>query len=192
MNGGQVLDEDNEKLIAKIQLEFTSGSSISIAKDETKWDIGLLYFTTRNLWFINSKRDKTQIAYENLINVDNVKPRTSKRKTKFTKVLEANHIINIDFKAEMKGKMVIRTVQLSAAKEILKALRSQMEIRLQQGVKRKKGAHKLDKNELLRRLAVMLQMEITEEDKLEFFLGIPENEIVNLMIERNRIMKKAA
>ncbi|MFW9877301.1 MAG: hypothetical protein ACFFG0_29775 [Candidatus Thorarchaeota archaeon] len=185
------MDEDNEKLIAKIQLEFTSGSSISIAKDETKWDIGLLYFTTRNLWFINSQREKTQIAYENLINVDNVKPRTSKRKTKFTKVLEANHIINIDFKAEMDNKMVIRTIQLSAAKEILKAFRSQMEIRLQQGSARKKGAHKLDKNELLRRLAVMLQMEITEEEKLEFFLGIPENEIVNLMIERNRIMKKA-
>ena len=62
--------EDNEKLIAKIQLEYTSGSSIEIAKGEPEWDIGLLYFTNKNLWFINSQKEKTQVSFNNIIDID--------------------------------------------------------------------------------------------------------------------------
>jgi hypothetical protein len=85
----------------------------------------------------------------------------------------------------------IRTIQLSAAKEILKALRSQVQIRIESRGKRKTGAHKLDKNELLRRLAVLIQLEIDDEEKLGYFLGIQERDLINLMIERNRILQKA-
>ncbi len=184
--------EENEELIAKIQLEYTSGTSIAIAKNETEWDIGLLYFTNKNLWFINSNRDRTQVPYIDIISLDNVKPRTSDKKTKFTKVLDASHVVNIDFKTEMENKKVIRTIQLSAAKEILKALCSQMQIRLERRTKKKTGVHKLGKNELLRRLAVLIQLEIDDEEKLEYFLGIPERDLVNLMIERNRILQKVA
>ena len=77
--GGWELVEDNEKLIAKIQLEYTSGSSIDIAKDTIDWDIGLLYFTSKNLWFINSKKERHQISFPNIIDIDNVKPRKSKK-----------------------------------------------------------------------------------------------------------------
>ncbi len=182
--------EENEKLIAKVQLEYTSGTSVAIAKDETDWDIGLLYFTNKNLWFINSKREKTQVPFLDIISVDNVKPRTSDRITKFTKVLEASDVLNIDFKTIIEKKNVIRTVQMSAAKEILKALRSQLQVRVESRTKKTTSKHKLDKNQLLRQLAVLLQLEIDEEEKLEFFLGIPERDLVNLMIERNRIVQK--
>jgi len=185
------LAEESETLIAKIQLEYTSGTSVAIAKDETNWDIGLLYFTNKNLWFINSNREKTQITFGEIISLDNIKSRTSERKTKFTKVLEADHVLNIDFKTKVENRDAIRTIQLSAAKEILKALRSQIQIRLESRVKRKTGAHKLDKNELLRRLAVLIQLEIDDEEKLGYFLGIQERDLINLMIERNRILQKA-
>ena len=183
--------EENEKLIAKIQLEYTSGSSIEIAKGEPEWDIGLLYFTNKNLWFINSQKEKTQVSFSNIIDIDNVKTRTSDKETKFTKVLEADHVINIDFRTKIDDKDVIRTVQLSAAKEVLKALRTQMEVRLENRSKRKKGSHKLDKNELHRRLAVLLQLDINDDEELGYFLGVPESELVNLMIERSRILQSS-
>ena len=185
-------DMANEKLIAKIQLEYTTGSSVAIAMDKTEWDIGLLYFTNKNLWFINSQKERTQVSYPDIIDMDIVKPRTSEKITKFTKVLEADHVINIDYKTVVDDKPAIRTVQLSAAKEILKALRSQMEIRLEKGKKKKKGEHQLGKNELMRRLAVLMELQITEDEKLKYFLGIPERDLVNLMIERTRIMQKGA
>jgi hypothetical protein len=185
-------DKENEKLIAKIQLEYTTGPSVAIAMDKTDWDIGLLYFTDQNLWFINSQKERTQVSYPDIIDLDVVKPRTSDKTTKYTKVLEADHVINIDYKTVVEDKPAIRTVQISAAKEILKALRSQMEVRLDKGKKKKKGEHKLGKNELMRRLAVMLQLQIDDDDKLKYFLGIPERDLVNLMIERNRILQKGS
>ena len=183
--------EETETLIAKIQIEYTSGSSVEIAKDITDWDIGLLYFTNKNLWFINSNKERTQIEFPSIIDVDNIKSRTSTKTTKFTKVLEANHIMNIDFKTVINNQPAIHTIQLSAAKEILSALRSQLQVRVGQKVKSKQGVHKLDKNSLLRRLAVLLQLKIEEEDKLQYFLGIQNRELVNLMLERNRIMQSA-
>jgi len=183
---------ENEKLIAKIQLEYTSGKSIDIAKAITDWDIGLLYFTNKNLWFINSKKERTQIEFPHIIDVDAVKPRTAQKKTKFTKVLEASHLLNIDFRAVIDENPMILTVQLSAAKEILSAIKNQLIIRLEQKTKHKAGEHKLDKNELLRRLAVLLQINIKEEDKLRYFLGVKDRELVNLMLERTRILQKAS
>ena len=181
--------KDTEKLIAKIQLEYTSGSSIEIAKDNTNWDIGLLYFTNKNLWFINSQKERKQVSFPDIIDIDIVKPRRSTKKTKFTKILEANHIMNIDFKTTIEDKPAIQTIQLSAAKEILKALKSQLQVRLEHKTKLKKGKHKLDKNELLRRLSVLLDLEIDEEEKLKYFLGVQDRELVNLMLERNRILQ---
>jgi hypothetical protein len=183
--------EDNEKLIAKIQLEYTSGTSIAIVKDLTEWDIGLLYFTNKNLWFINSQRDRTQIPFMDIINLDTIKARTSEKATKFTKVLGATYCFNIDFKTKVDDKDTILTIQISAAKEILSALKSQLQVRLEHRSKAKKGELQLDKSELLKRLAVLLQLEIDDEEKLEYFLGIPERDLVNLMIERNRILQKA-
>ena len=180
--------EDTEKLIAKIQLEYTSGSSIDIAKGTTDWDIGLLYFTDKNLWFINSQKERTQVSFTEIIDIDTIKPRTSEKETKFTQVLEANHVVNIDFKTTIESKPVIRTIQVSAAKEVLKAFTTQLDIRLSKSPKKKKGTLKLDKNELHRRLSVLMDLEIIDDDKLEYFLGIPENELVNLMIERSRFI----
>ncbi len=182
--------EDTENLIAKIQLEYTSGSSIDIAKGITDWDIGLLYLTDKNLWFINSNKERTQVSFTNIIDIDYIKPRTSEKETKFTKVLEAHHVVNIDFKTSIEDKAVIRTIQLSAAKEVLKAFCTQLDVRLERKSKQKKGTHKLDKNELHRRLTVLMDLEIIDDDKLEYFLGIPENELVNLMIERSRFIKQ--
>jgi hypothetical protein len=170
--GGWELAEDNEELIAKLQMEYQSGSSVEIAKDKAVWNIGLLYFTTDNLWFINSDKERTQISFPEIIDIDEVKPRKSQKKTKFTKVLKAKYIMNIDFRAQIEDKPVIRTVQVSAAKEILKALRTQLEVRLEKRSTPKKGAHKLDKNELLRRLSVLMELKIEEEDKLKYFLGV--------------------
>jgi hypothetical protein len=185
------LVEDNEKLIAKIQLEYTAGTSIDIAKGITEWDIGLLYFTNKNLWFINSNKDRSQVPFMNIIDLDTVKPRTSLKDTKFTKVLEADHVVTIDFRTTIDDAPAIRTVQLSAAKEVLKAIRTQMEVRLDNRPQKKKGKHKLDKSELQRRLAVFLQLKINDDEQLEYFLGIPESELVNLMIERSRLLQAA-
>ena len=182
---------ENEKLIAKVQLEYTSGNSIDIAKAITDWDIGLLYFTNKNLWFINSKKERTQISFPNIIDIDVVKPRSTQKKTKFTKILEANHILNIDFKTIIEDNPKIFTIQLSAAKEILSAIKNQLQIRLEKKTKRKAGTHKLDKNELLRRLAVYIQLQIEEEAKLKYFLGVKDREFVNLMLERTRLMQKS-
>ncbi|WP_455393148.1 hypothetical protein [[Eubacterium] cellulosolvens] len=183
--------EDTEELIAKIQLEYTTGTSIDIAKGITDWDIGLLYFTNKNLWFINSQKERTQVPFVDIIDIDSVKLRTSEKETKFTKVLEADHVVNIDFKTTIDDNSVIRTIQLSAAREVLKAFCTQMDIRLERKTKMKKGTHKLDKSELHRRLTVLLDLEIVDDDKLEYFLGIPESELVNLMIERSRYIQPA-
>lgn len=172
-------------------MEYTSGSSIEIARADTDWNIGLLYFTDKNLWFINSKKERTQISFPNIIDLDIIKPRTTKKKTKFTKILEANHAMNIDFRTTINDKPAIHTIQLSAAKEILSALRSQLQVRLDKKSKHKKGEHKLDRTELLRRLAVLIELDIQEEDKLKYFLGIEDRELGNLMLERTRILQEA-
>ncbi len=95
--------ESNEKLIAKIQLEYLEGTSIEIAKDLTEWDIGLLYFTNKCLWFINSEKQRFQIDFTDIIDIESVKDRTSKRRTKFTEVLKADYVMNIDFKTILAG-----------------------------------------------------------------------------------------
>ena len=154
------MTEDSEKLIAKIQMEYQYGSSIQIARGDLDWDIGLLYFTSQNLWFINSKKDRTQIQFTDIIDIDDVRSRKSKKKTKFTDVLKAKFIMNIDHRTVENDRPVIRTVQISAAKEILKALRSQLNVRMEKRAVQKKGAHKLDKSELMRRLAVLVELEI--------------------------------
>lgn len=182
--------KESEKLIAKIQMEYQFGSSIQIAKDEAGWDIGLLYFTTNNLWFINSNKERTQINFPDVIDIDEVKQRKSKKKTKFTKVLKAKSVMNIDFKTMIDKKPAIQTIQVSAAKEILKALRSQLNVRLEKKTTPKKGAHRLDKHELLRRLTVLVELKIEDDDKLKYFLGIQDRDLVNLMLERNRILQQ--
>lgn len=180
---------EGEKLIAKVQMEFILGSSIEIAKDVLNWDIGLLYFTTDNLWFINSNKEKAQVPFPDIIDIDEVKPRKSKKKTKFTKVLKAKNIMNIDYKTTIDDRPAIRTVRLSAAKEILNALKAQLNVRLEQQTRKRTGTLNLDKDELLRRLAVFLELEISEDDKLKYFLGIQDKDLVNLMLERNRILQ---
>ncbi len=186
------MTEDNEKLIAKIQMEYQYGPSIQIVKDELDWNVGLLYFTTDNLWFINSSKERTQVPFPEIIDIDDIKPRKSQKTTKFTKVLKAKSILNIDFRTLVENKPAIRTIRVSAAKEILNALKSQLQVRVEKGIKPKKGAHKLEKNELLRRLAVLVDIQIEDDDKLKYFLGIQERDLVNLMLERNRILQQSA
>lgn len=181
-----------EKLIAKLQLEFMFGSSVDIVRDALDWDIGLLYFTTDNLWLINSNKDKLQVPFPDIIDIDEIKQRKSEKKTKFTKVLKAKHTMNIDYRTLIDDKPVIRTVQISAAKEILNALRAQMNVRLEQRSKKKMGSRNLDKVALLRRFAVYMELEIKENEKLKYFLGLKDKDLINLILERNRIIQKSA
>ena len=181
--------EDDEELIAKLQMEYISGASVDIVKDSLDWDIGLLYFTNLNLWFINSQKERFQVPFQEIIYIDDVKPRKSKKTTKFTKVLKADFVMNIDFRTTIDDNKVIRTVQVSAAKEILNALKTQLQVRLEHKPKPKRGALKLDKTELLRRFTVLEQLKIDEEDQLKYFLGLNDRELVNIMLERNRILQ---
>ncbi len=181
--------ESNEKLIAKIQLEYLEGTSIEIAKDLTEWDIGLLYFTNKCLWFINSEKERFQIDFADIIDIESVKDRTSKRRTKFTEVLKADYVMNIDFKTIIEDKPAIHTVKVSAEKGILRTLKNQLQVRLEKTPKVKKGTHKLDKNELMRRFAVLEQLQIEDRDMLKYFLGLDDRELVNIMLERNRILQ---
>jgi hypothetical protein len=180
--------DEQEMLIAKIQLEYTTGTGIAIAQGQTKWDIGLLYLTNKNLWFVNREKQRTQVSLSDVINVTDINKRQSK-KTKFTKILKAFYNFNIEYDVELDKEKYILAVSLAAPREVLGALRDQLIARTSASTKKREGSLNLDKKELLRRLSVLFQMNIQDQDKLEYFLGLGPEQFINLLLERNRLLQ---
>ena len=176
-------------LIAKIQLEYTTGTGIAIAQGQTKWDIGLLYLTNKNLWFVNREKQRTQVSLQNVINVGDIDKRTGGATTKFTNVLKAFFNFNIEYNVDIDEETYILAVSIAAPQEVLGALRDQLVARTGVSTKKREGSLQLDKNELLKRLSVLFHLNIQDQDKLEYFLGLGQEQFINLLLERNRLLQ---
>ena len=181
--------EEQEMMIAKIQLEYTTGTGIAIAQGQTKWDIGLLYLTNKNLWFVNREKQRTQVSLGNVINVGDIDKRTGGKTTKFTTVLKAFFNFNIEYNVDIDEETYILSVCISAPQEVLGALRDQLVARTGVTTKKREGTLQLDKNQLLKRLSVLFHLNIQDQDKLEYFLGLGQEQFINLLLERNRLLQ---
>jgi hypothetical protein len=178
---------EDEKLITKIQIEFVSGSDASVMHQPANWDVGLLYLTTKNLWFVNRKKERTQITFEQVLSISDVEAREGIPRTKFSKVLGANYLVTIKYQL---GDMTAGTMQslfMSAPADVLAALRSHLVVRTDGPMERTVGAHKLNKSELMKHLSVFLSMDIKNEEQLKFYLGLEQSEFFNLLIERSNL-----
>ena len=184
-----MLMEEEEMLIAKIQLEYTTGTAIAIAQGQTKWDIGLLYLTNKNLWFVNREKQRTQVPLEAVTNITDLIKRTGGKSTKFTKILKAFYNFSIEHRAAINKDTYILAVNIAAPQEVLSALRDQLLARTEVSIRKREGALKLDKKELLKRLSVLFHLNIQDQDKLEYFLGLGPEQLINLLLERNRILQ---
>jgi hypothetical protein len=181
--------DDQEMLIAKIQLEYTTGTGIAIAQGQTKWDIGLLYLTNKNLWFVNREKQRTQVSLSDIVNVGDIDKRKGKKTTKFSKILKAFYNFTLEYNVELDEDKYILAVSIAAPQEVLGAVRDQLLARTEATTKKRKGTLNLDKNELLRRLSVLFHLNIEDQDKLEYFLGLDPEQFINLLLERNRLLQ---
>ncbi len=191
--------EGEEKLITKLQIEFTKGTSIEIVEGISKWDIGLVYLTNMNLWFVNRQAEKTKLDFMDVLTLGGIKDRKESTMTKFTEVLKAEKTLKIEF--EEPNKHIATTILLSAGTPILRAFRHQVAARLDDeksqidsydtysSVESKTDeAPALPRRILLRNLGALLHLKIKEDAQLQFFLGIMEKDLVNLLIEHSSIM----
>ncbi len=181
--------EEQEMLIAKIQLEYTTGTGIAIAQDQTKWDIGLLYLTNKNLWFVNREKQRSQVSLNDITGITEIDKRSGGKTTKFTKVLKAFYNFNIEHRVEIDEEAYILAVSIAAPREVLGALRDQLAARTEVSTKKREGTLQLDKNQLLRRLSALFHLNIQDQDKLEYFLGLGPEKFINLLLERNRLLQ---
>ena len=182
---------DDEKLITKIQLEFAIGHDASIMQTASNWDVGLLYLTTNNLWFVNRKKERSQISFEQILSIGEVIVREGMPTTKFSKVLGANYLLTIKYQMGDADKSSRFNVYLSAPSDVLGALKSHLVVRTDSRSERAVGQLKLGKSELMKRLSVFLSMDIKGEEQLKFFLGLEQSEFVNLLIERSHLTQLA-
>jgi hypothetical protein len=193
-----MLDEE-EKLITKLQIEYTKGTSIEIVEGIAEWDIGLVYLTNRNLWFVNRSAEKTQVGFDDVLTLGGIKDRKESTMTKFTEVLKGEKTLKIEF--EEPEKHIATTILLSAGTPILRAFRHQVAARLDDEKSQVATYDSYDKVEteteeappvprklLLRNLGALLHLKIKEDEQLLFFLGIKEKDLVNLLIEHSSIM----
>ena len=194
-----ILDEE-EKLITKLQIEYTKGTSIEIVEGLTDWDIGLVYLTNRNLWFVNRSAEKTQINFDDVLTLGGIKDRKESTMTKFSQVLKAEMTLKVEF--EEPEKHIATTILLSAGTPVLRAFRHQVAARLDDEKSQVATYDTYDKVEttdavetppvprklLLRNLGALLHLKIKEDEQLLFFLGIKEKDLVNLLIEHSSIM----
>jgi hypothetical protein len=178
---------DDEKLITKIQLEFTSGPDSSITQDTSSWDVGLLYLTTNNLWFVNRKKERSQVTFEQVLSVSEVFTREGIPQTKFSKILGATFILTIKYQLGDSEKGTLMNVYLAAPSDVLSALRSHLVVRTDRPTERTVGELKLSKSDLMKRLSVFLLLDIKGEEQLKFFLGLEQTELINLLLERSHI-----
>jgi len=179
------VEDDDETLITKIQLEYTSGLTAIIVNDEGKWDIGLLYLTNKNLWFVNREKEKTQLTFENIGSVSDVKSREGHRTTKFSELLKADSILEIMFN-DVYNNELDSMVVVAAPRNVLGALKNQLVVRTGKSAKRLAAAAKPSKEALLRKFATLLHIGIKDEEQLKFFLGVDEKDMVNLYLERSQ------
>lgn len=190
---------EEEKLITKLQIEYTKGTSIEIVEGLTEWDIGLVYLTNRNLWFVNRSAEKTQVGFNDVLTLGGIKDRKEATLTKFTKVLKGEKTMKIEF--EEPAKHIATTILLSAGTPVLRAFRHQVAARLDDEkskistydtydtMESEKGkAPPVPRKFLLRNLAALLHLKIKEDAQLLFFLGIKEKDLVNLLIEHSSMM----
>ncbi len=190
-----------EALITKLQIEYTLGTSIEIAEGETEWDIGLLYLTTQNLWFVNPQAERTQVSFDSILTVDAITPAPEGVRTKYTEVLQADHRLKIDF--ESADDHTARAIVISASMAVLKAFRTHLDHHLDSTKASVKEYNTytvpqpataktpvLTREEMLRQLSALLYLEIKEDKKLEYFLQIDEKDLINLLIEHTTIMNK--
>ena len=193
-----MLDEE-EKLITKLQLEYTKGTSIEIVEWLTEWDIGLVYLTNRNLWFVNRKAEKTQVGFDDVLTLGGIKDRKDNTMTKFSDVLKAEMTLKIEF--EEPEKHIATTILMSAGTPVLRAFRHQVAARLDDEKSqiatydtyntvetKTEEAPPVPRRLLLRNLGALLHLKIKEDAQLLFFLGIKEKDLVNLLIEHSSIM----
>jgi hypothetical protein len=178
---------DDEKLITKIQLEFAIGPDPSVTQNAANWDVGLLYLTTNNLWFVNRKKERSQVTFDQILSVSEVFIREGMPSTKFSKVLGATYLLTLKYHIGDTVKGMKVNAYLSAPSDVLSALRSHLVVRTDKGSERTVGTLKLSKNELIKRLSVFLSLDIKAEEQLKFFLGLEQSEFVNLLIERSHL-----
>jgi len=186
------LDEDEERLIAKIQMEFTKGSAQDLLSGGGEWDIGLLYVTSENLWFVNRQKERTQISFADINGIGDVIPWEGDIKTDFSEALNAEFSVLLRFDDEGSN----MAINVSGPQSVLSALRSQVVVRA--GVtdsEEETGAGPdQSKMQLFRKISVFLNMDlpiIADPKMLEYFLGIEQQEFVNILVERAQMSEGA-
>jgi len=164
-------------------------SEKEVHAESTPWDLGLLYLTNKSIWLVNREKQKTQVDLPCISTIGDIVARGERSTTKFTEVLGADHILNITFVPPdgEKGAGTDVLAQLSAAKDVLMALRDQLTVRAGDGATSSAQKVKLSQRELMRKLSVLLRINISDEEQLSYLLGVDEKELVNLFIERSRL-----
>jgi hypothetical protein len=180
---------EEEKLITKIQIEFAIGQDTSVSQSPSNWDVGLLYLTTNNLWFVNRSKQRNQVSFQQILSVSEVNSRAGIPATKFSKVLGANYLLTLKYHLGDETAGSVLNVFMAAPADVLSALRSHLVVRTDKAEAKTVGILKLPKSELMKRLSVLLSLDIKAEEQLKFFLGLEQSEFVNLLIERSHLMQ---
>lgn len=182
-----------EKLIAKLQIEYArvakaEGGIFYTNYDlsDMEWDVGLLYMTTMNLWFVNTKQEKTKVPIDSVVFISEIYPVEGKR-TKFSNVMGATHIFHISYTipTENKGTLVesvspiYAQIYLTAQRSVLEALRAQLKIRASKHYRR---YYEKWKN---RKLSALLYLGIREEARLAYFLQMSTEDLLNIILKRS-------
>lgn len=182
-------EPEDETLITKIQLEYATQEPENTSAENVKWNVGLLYLTNKNLWFVNREKEKTQVSYDNIMTIGSIRPRKGFKLTKFSKILGALNILDLDIMIPEKDIAKQTIMFLAAPLDVLNVLKNQIALRANKPISEVRGALKLSKNELLRRLAVLFSIEIRDDAKLKFFLGLDDKELMNLLLEHSQLMQ---
>jgi len=180
---------DKEKLITKLQIEFATGSAEDISSGNTSWDLGLLYLTNRSVWLVNREKDKTHIDHDSILSIGSLLQREEGSETKFTEVLGADHVIDMVFQPveDTEGSGDSACAKLSAPRDVLAALRDELLARAGSMMVSDTKMARMSQRTLMRKLTVLLQLNINDEEQLSYLLGVDEKELVNLLIERSQL-----
>ena len=181
-------EEEQEKLITKLQIEYTCGANQDVMDDKTPWDLGLLFLTNKSVWLVNREKQKTNLPLESLLSIGDILSRGTSTATKFTEVLGADHILNVSFEpGEDLGISGTATALISADRDVLDAIRDELIARAGDMMVSSARKEKLSQAELMRKLTVLLRLNINDEEQLSYLLGVDETELVNLFIERSQL-----
>jgi hypothetical protein len=179
---------EQEKLITKVQIEYTCGLVDEVKAETTPWDLGLLFLTNKSVWLVNRDKQKTHLPMDAINAVGSVSARGDKSTTKFTEVLNADHIMDVAFQPdEDSGIGGPAAAQISAARDVLDAIRDQLLARAGNVLEAATEKAKLSQSELMRKLTVLLKLNISDEEQLSYLLGVDEKELVSLFIERSQL-----